>query len=570
MFGVSPRTWAAWVTLGRITCGRPHRRPGDGHTCILYREAELRRLHDDLERPAGKPYPDTDHAGVWRVPLKGFGIDRQALIDEADLPIVEGVGRSWAERSDGKGGWVVLAINGRQRPLHRLILGLGETAVGGDPAAAGRAARVSFANGDPLDCRRANLVVRTQAEVAHATRPVAMRNGKVCRSAFKGVIHNKKCGKWVAKIRRGALEAMIGAFDDELAAARAYDDCARVWFGAHGWLNFPDRPSSDPERLRAEGVLAHAARRQRRRARSVKRLARLLKRDARAGASKAISKAATAAAAGSSETADLPAVEGPTIGSDEARKLLGVPRETWRRWETRRRIPLGRIADDGRKIYPFAQIKRLLEACGRLRPPYPDPERGTLWRVPLVGRGMGGRREALIDASSLPIIEGGWCGMSGMRDEAGKDAYVGLWSPASRQYLPLRRLIAGVTDDDLRVGHLNDDALDCRRANLVVASIAQRTYRKRRITSINGRPTSSQFKGVSWHKRGGKWMAMITRDGKVRYLGLHAREEDAARAYDCAARDLFGEHARLNFPDPPDAAPEVGMPPLAPARRNAA
>ena len=46
---------------------------------------------------------------------------------------------------------------------------------------------------------------------------------------------------------------------------------------------------------------------------------------------------------------------------------------------------------------------------------------------------------------------------------------------------------------------------------------------------------------------------MIRCGGTARYLGLHELEEDAARAYDCAARELFDEHARVNFPDGFDA-----------------
>jgi hypothetical protein len=32
----------------------------------------------------------------------------------------------------------------------------------------------------------------------------------------------------------------IGRFDDELAAAEAYDEAARDVFGEHAYLNFPD------------------------------------------------------------------------------------------------------------------------------------------------------------------------------------------------------------------------------------------------------------------------------------------------------------------------------------------
>lgn len=78
---------------------------------------------------------------------------------------------------------------------------------------------------------------------------------------------------------------------------------------------------------------------------------------------------------------------------------------------------------------------------------------------------------------------------------------------------------------------------------------AQRSYRNRKITSVNGKPVTSEFKGVSWSKQGKKWVAMIHGGGTARYLGLYVREEEAALAYDRAARDRFGEHARLNFPD---------------------
>ena len=45
-------------------------------------------------------------------------------------------------------------------------------------------------------------------------------------------------------------------------------------------------------------------------------------------------------------------------------------------------------------------------------------------------------------------------------------------------------------------------------------------------------------------------------DGKNRSLGRFRDELAAAEAYDEAARELFGEYARLNFPDGVDAALE--------------
>ena len=48
-------------------------------------------------------------------------------------------------------------------------------------------------------------------------------------------------------------------------------------------------------------------------------------------------------------------------------------------------------------------------------------------------------------------------------------------------------------------------------------------------------------------------MAKIKKDRVSRQLGVYRDEIAAAQAYDEAARELFGEHARPNFPDGLDA-----------------
>jgi hypothetical protein len=61
------------------------------------------------------------------------------------------------------------------------------------------------------------------------------------------------------------------------------------------------------------------------------------------------------------------------------------------------------------------------------------------------------------------------------------------------------------------------------------------------------RPTSSRFKGVGYSKTNRNWIARIKFNRKNVHIGCFAREEDAARAYDSKARELFGEFACLNF-----------------------
>jgi hypothetical protein len=56
----------------------------------------------------------------------------------------------------------------------------------------------------------------------------------------------------------------------------------------------------------------------------------------------------------------------------------------------------------------------------------------------------------------------------------------------------------------------------------------------------------SKYRGVSWHKSRNKWQARIQYD--QRHIGHFEDEEQAARAYDRAARTNKGEKAQLNFP----------------------
>lgn len=48
--------------------------------------------------------------------------------------------------------------------------------------------------------------------------------------------------------------------------------------------------------------------------------------------------------------------------------------------------------------------------------------------------------------------------------------------------------------------------------------------------------------------RSGRWTASIVHGYKQRHLGTFQTAEDAARAYDAKAVELFGEFAWLNFP----------------------
>jgi hypothetical protein len=96
----------------------------------------------------------------------------------------------------------------------------------------------------------------------------------------------------------------------------------------------------------------------------------------------------------------------------------------------------------------------------------------------------------------------------------------------------------------LECDHINGHSLDNRKANLRAATRQQNCWnnRKRKPKSL------SKYKGVSFSKRGRPWKAMLTVDGKWIYLGSYNSEVEAAKAYDKAAKNYFGQYAKLNFP----------------------
>lgn len=61
------------------------------------------------------------------------------------------------------------------------------------------------------------------------------------------------------------------------------------------------------------------------------------------------------------------------------------------------------------------------------------------------------------------------------------------------------------------------------------------------------RHNTSGFRGVSMNSHSRKWHAQIKVNGKQTYLGRFDTPEEAARRYDVAAREHFGEFATLNY-----------------------
>lgn len=123
----------------------------------------------------------------------------------------------------------------------------------------------------------------------------------------------------------------------------------------------------------------------------------------------------------------------------------------------------------------------------------------------------------------------------------GRHTHYAMRGSADRDAAPLymHSVISGYRLTD----HINGNGLDNRRANLRPATETQNLANQRKRGG-----GSSQFKGVTWDRDRNLWLAQIQVGGRNRSLGRHRSEEDAARAYDDAARDAFGQYAAINFP----------------------
>lgn len=99
------------------------------------------------------------------------------------------------------------------------------------------------------------------------------------------------------------------------------------------------------------------------------------------------------------------------------------------------------------------------------------------------------------------------------------------------------RLLSGEVCD-----HRNGIRTDNRRVNL-----RRCTYAENAMNGCMQKNNTSGYKGVSWHKDNRRWSAHIQDKGKSVHLGSFFCLIKAARAYDEAAKERFGEFARLNF-----------------------
>ena len=130
----------------------------------------------------------------------------------------------------------------------------------------------------------------------------------------------------------------------------------------------------------------------------------------------------------------------------------------------------------------------------------------------------------------------------------GNFTIVNLYNKAEMKTHYIHHLVAEAflakpdSDSGLITVHIDNDLSNNQLTNLRYMTVSQR-----QMSIQKHKLGSSRFKGVSRvGGNKGKWAAHITVNSSRKHLGTYEHEEEAAVAYDLAAKDLFGEYARLN------------------------
>lgn len=89
--------------------------------------------------------------------------------------------------------------------------------------------------GNGLDNRKENLRIATISQNLYNRR----KTSKKTTSKYKGVHLKRESSKYAAAISCNGKRIFLGYFENEIDAARAYDNAAKIYHGEFAVLNFP-------------------------------------------------------------------------------------------------------------------------------------------------------------------------------------------------------------------------------------------------------------------------------------------------------------------------------------------
>ena len=148
-----------------------------------------------------------------------------AIVDDEYYSLVSPFKWSAAVRRSAKSErwYAVRTVDKKVILMHRLILGITSEL------------QCDHINGDGLDNRRSNLRIATNTQ-----NQMNRQKQPRCSSQFKGVCWDKNRKKWIVLIMVNQKSIHLGRYKDEVEAAKAYDEAAKILFRKYANLNFKE------------------------------------------------------------------------------------------------------------------------------------------------------------------------------------------------------------------------------------------------------------------------------------------------------------------------------------------
>lgn len=143
-----------------------------------------------------------------------------AIVDDADYEYL--MQWKWCANFQHGIWYAVRTVRPTLIRMHRIILDAPSGIV------------VDHRDGNGLNNSRSNIRLCTTSQNLHNISRI-----KGSSSTYKGVSWCKSRQVWEAQIKCNGISKYLGRFADELEAAKAYDEAARILHGKFARLNFP-------------------------------------------------------------------------------------------------------------------------------------------------------------------------------------------------------------------------------------------------------------------------------------------------------------------------------------------